>query len=317
MAHGAVLLQEGPDNNWHPVAYLSGSFSPPEWNYDMYDCELLAIIKALEHWKHCLKGAKHTFKIWTDHKNLEHFQTTYDLSQLQACWSLFLSRFDFLLSYKARSTNHADSLSRCPDLSEGVESNNKAQTLLPARLFSDSNKTLVELNKEVHVKATKIISSDLISLIQHSYLECNLLIDIALDKLLKEGPQAMRGDLEKWTHKDGITQRNSYICVPKDNLIYWTIVKTHYDAIVVRHPGRAKTLELVQQRYWWSSMTKFIHKYMNRCTVCQSTKNLTYKTWPPIQPLETTNTPWQFIFTNFIIDLPKSKGYNSINVVVN
>ena len=52
--YGAVLLQEGPDNDWHPVAYLSRSFSPPERNYDMHDHELLAIIKALEHWKHYL-----------------------------------------------------------------------------------------------------------------------------------------------------------------------------------------------------------------------------------------------------------------------
>ena len=80
IAHGAVLLQEGPDNDWHLVAYLSGSFSPLERNYDVFDCELLTIIKALEHWKHYLKGARHPFKIWTDHKNLEHFQMAQDLS---------------------------------------------------------------------------------------------------------------------------------------------------------------------------------------------------------------------------------------------
>ena len=119
IAHGAVLLQEGPDNDWHLVAYLSGSFSPPERNYDVFDRELLAIIKALEHWKHYLEGARHPFEIWTNHKNLEHFQTACDLSRRQARWSLFLSRFDFTLSYKARSTNHADPLSRHPDLNGG------------------------------------------------------------------------------------------------------------------------------------------------------------------------------------------------------
>ena len=81
IAHGAVLLQEGPDNDWHLVAYLSGSFSPPERNYDVHDHELLTIIKALEHWKHYLEGARHPFEIWTDHKNLEHFQMARDLSQ--------------------------------------------------------------------------------------------------------------------------------------------------------------------------------------------------------------------------------------------
>ena len=81
IAHSAVLLQEGPDNDWHPVAYLSSSFSPLERNYDVFDRELLAIIKALEHWKHYLEGARHPFEIWTDYKNLEHFQMARDLSQ--------------------------------------------------------------------------------------------------------------------------------------------------------------------------------------------------------------------------------------------
>ena len=63
-------------------------------------------------------------------------------------------------------------------------------------------------------------------------------------------------------------------------------------------------------------MTKFVHEYVDGCTTCQSTKNLMYKTWPPIQPLEMTNTPWRFISTDFVTDLPESKGYDSINVVV-
>ena len=83
-AYGAVLLQEGPDNDWHLVAYLSSSFSPPERNYDVFDRELLTIIKVLEHWKHYLEGARHPFEIWIDHKNLEHFQTAHDLTRRQA-----------------------------------------------------------------------------------------------------------------------------------------------------------------------------------------------------------------------------------------
>ena len=110
-----------------------------------------------------------------------------------------------MLSNKSSSTNHVDSLSRHPNLSEGVESNNKAQTLFLSRLFSDSSEILVESDEDIHVKATQIILSDLLSLIQHSCSDCNLLVDIALNKLLKEGPQAMYRNLEKWTYEDGIT----------------------------------------------------------------------------------------------------------------
>jgi len=42
-----------------------------EWNYEIHDMEMLAIMCALEEWHHFLEGLKHKFKIWTDHKNLE------------------------------------------------------------------------------------------------------------------------------------------------------------------------------------------------------------------------------------------------------
>ena len=227
-----------------------------------------------------------------------------------------MSRFDFTLSYKAGSTNHSDALSRHPDLSEGVESDNKAQILLPANLFNKSDETLVEPSPTRHIKSTEIASSDLISLIRLSKSEHDALTRVALAKLLRVGPQGMRGLLGHWTHEDGITRRNGHICVPKDDLIRRTIIKMHHDTMAAGHPGKAKTLELVQQHYWWQNMTKFVHKYVDRCAICQSTKNLTHQTRPPIYPLETTNVPWCFISMDFITDLPKSKGYDSINVAV-
>ncbi|KAF7342823.1 Reverse transcriptase-RNase H-integrase [Mycena sanguinolenta] len=45
-----------------------------ERNYEIYDKELLAVIRALEEWRHFLEGAQHPVEIWTDHKNLEYFR---------------------------------------------------------------------------------------------------------------------------------------------------------------------------------------------------------------------------------------------------
>jgi hypothetical protein len=53
-----VLSQKESDNKYHPVAYLSKSLTEPERNYDIYDKELLAIIKALDAWRHYLEGAE-------------------------------------------------------------------------------------------------------------------------------------------------------------------------------------------------------------------------------------------------------------------
>ena len=100
-ATGAVLLQESSeDGKWHPVAFYSKSLSPVERNYEIHDKELLAIIRALEEWRHFLEGAEHPVEIWTDHKNLEYFRSAQKLNRRQARWSLYLSRFDYTLTHR-------------------------------------------------------------------------------------------------------------------------------------------------------------------------------------------------------------------------
>ena len=59
-----------------------------ERNYEIHDKEMLAIICALEEWRHFLEGARHLVEIWTDHKNLEYFMMAKKLNRHQACWSV-------------------------------------------------------------------------------------------------------------------------------------------------------------------------------------------------------------------------------------
>jgi len=84
-ASGAVLSQQLPrEEKWHPVAFYSKSLSPVEQNYEIHDKEMLAIIRALEEWRHFLEGARHPVEIWMDHKNLEYFMTAKKLNRCQA-----------------------------------------------------------------------------------------------------------------------------------------------------------------------------------------------------------------------------------------
>jgi len=48
-ASRAVLSQQLPrEERWHPVAFYSKSLSLVEWNYEIHDKEMLAIIHTLE-----------------------------------------------------------------------------------------------------------------------------------------------------------------------------------------------------------------------------------------------------------------------------
>jgi len=103
-----------------------------EWNYEIYDKEMLAIIRALEEWRHFLEGATHPVEIWTDHKNLEYFMMAKKLNHRQACWSLHLARFDFLLHhYPGCTMGKPDALSRRADHGNGASDNEDVVLLRP------------------------------------------------------------------------------------------------------------------------------------------------------------------------------------------
>ena len=109
-AVGEILSQKHKDGLWHPVAYRSESMSKEEHNYEIYDREMLGLIRALEDWRHFLEGIE--FEVVTDHKNIEWWATMCDLNRRQARWSLYLSRFNFKVTYKKGKSMQADALSR-------------------------------------------------------------------------------------------------------------------------------------------------------------------------------------------------------------
>jgi hypothetical protein len=84
---------------------------PTEYNYQIYDKELLVIIKCFEEWRPELEGTEFLIQVLTDHKSLEYFMTTKKLSRRQTRWAEFLSRFNFQVTYRPRKQNgKADAL---------------------------------------------------------------------------------------------------------------------------------------------------------------------------------------------------------------
>ena len=76
-----VVLSQKQNDRWHPIAYISKSFSDAECNYHAADLEMAAVIFALTEWRHYLLGATHPFEILTDHQNLTYFCKLHDLSR--------------------------------------------------------------------------------------------------------------------------------------------------------------------------------------------------------------------------------------------
>jgi hypothetical protein len=71
-----ILSQYDDEGVLHPVAFFSKKHSAAECNYEIYDKELMAIVRAFEEWRPKLEGALYPIKVLCDHKNLEYFMTT-------------------------------------------------------------------------------------------------------------------------------------------------------------------------------------------------------------------------------------------------
>ncbi|KAI0992163.1 hypothetical protein K3495_g16023, partial [Podosphaera aphanis] len=71
-----ILSQKDEEGILHPVAFLSKKFDPAECNYEVYDKELLAIVRCFESWRSELQGTYHPITVLTDHSNLVYFMTT-------------------------------------------------------------------------------------------------------------------------------------------------------------------------------------------------------------------------------------------------
>ena len=305
-ASGAVLSQEGEDGKWHPVAFLSKSLSEVERNYDVHDKEMLAIIRALEEWRHYLEGTKHTFQIWTDHKNLEYFMTAKKLNRRQARWSLFLSRFNFTLHHRpGKKSLKPDALSRRPDHGKG-EHDNEDVTLLKPSYFQ------IHALKRGHVLLTGE-ETDLLRKIRQSK-EFDDTVVKAVAELKTSGAKGVIA--QEWSEEQGLVLFRGKVYVPKDMLLRKQIVEAHHDTPVAGHPGRWKTLELVSRNYWWPGMSRYVAAYIKGCDRCNRTKIFPAKPFGKLTPTQIPTENWQTISVDLITGLPESQDYNAIMVVV-
>ncbi|KAK2968139.1 hypothetical protein RJ640_007528 [Escallonia rubra] len=109
----------------HEIELVPGTKPParaPKLNeakrrYTTHEKELLAVVHCLRVWRHYLLGSR--FIVRTDNTAVSHFLSQSKLTSKQARWQELLVEFNFMLEYRACSTNNvADALSRRAELDQ-------------------------------------------------------------------------------------------------------------------------------------------------------------------------------------------------------
>ncbi len=94
-----ILFQYNENEILHLVAYFLKKHNSVECNYEIYDKELMIIVCTFKKWWSKLEDFIYSVEMIMNHKNLEYFMSIKQLSHHQTCWSEFLSKFNYHITY--------------------------------------------------------------------------------------------------------------------------------------------------------------------------------------------------------------------------
>src|SRR5258708_2162219 len=75
-------------------------------------------------------------------------------------------------------------------------------------------------------------------------------------------------------------------------------------------------LELVSRNYWWPGLSRYVAKFVTGCDACNWTKTFPTQKVGKLIPNKVPDRHWQVISIDMIRELPDSKGYNAVLMVV-
>ena len=117
--------------------------------------------------------------------------------------------------------------------------------------------------------------------------------------------------------REGEDECDLRIVVPNDPELKRDLIFEHHDTLLSGHPGRDRTIESIERKFWWPTLRADVSDYVARCDSCQRNKPVTGKAAGMTMPLPIPSQPWESISMDFILGLPTTtKGHNAIVVFV-
>ena len=115
--------------------------------------------------------------------------------------------------------------------------------------------------------------------------------------------------------RQGILFYRGRIFVPEHDGLRLHLIQSHHSTPAFGHPGRAKTLELLQREYYWQTMRAGVDCFVRNCDPCRRSRTARHAPFGLLRPLPVPRAPWQDISMDFVVGLPWSNGCDAIWVV--
>lgn len=123
------------------------------------------------------------------------------------------------------------------------------------------------------------------------------------------------GAFQKFYKNEGFLFKENRLCVPLCSLRELLVRESHCGGLM-GHFGVPKTLDILQEHFYWPKMKSDVEKLCDGCIECKRAKS---KSQPHglYTPLPIPQSPWIDISMDFILGLPRTqRGMDSIFVVV-
>jgi hypothetical protein len=136
-----------------------------------------------------------------------------------------------------------------------------------------------------------------------------------MDLLVLDIKRRSDNNYEKFKFVDDLLYFEERLYNPEGS-VHLRVLQARHDFPTVGHFGFKKTLELVSRDFWWPQMWKAIKEFVLSCDTCSRSKNPRHRPYGLLQPLSIPRQPWSSISVDFITDLPSSRNFDAIFVIV-